>query len=72
MGISKGRVDLDGTSVALQRPLHVLHFLQRVAHVGVGISKCGADSADKNGQTVFYTGLGMHEDVMHRHINEVR
>lgn len=44
VSISEGRVDLDGTSVALQRPLYILHLLQCVTHVGIGISKCGADS----------------------------
>lgn len=46
MGIGKGRIDLDGTSVALQRPLHILHFFQRVAHIRVGISKRGADPVE--------------------------
>lgn len=43
MSISEGRIDLDGTSVALQGSLDILHFLQSISHVGIGISKCGAD-----------------------------
>lgn len=33
VSISKGRVDLNGTGVALQRSLYILHFLQCIAHV---------------------------------------
>lgn len=47
VSISKSRVDLDGTGVALQGSLYILHFLQCVAHVRVGISKCRADSEMK-------------------------
>lgn len=43
MCVSKGGVDLNGTCVALQCPLHVLHLLQGVAHVGVGIRKGRTD-----------------------------
>lgn len=69
MGISKGGVDLNGTSVALQCPLHILHFLQCVAHVRVGISKCGADSVSETERQ--RSILGMHQDVMHSHIIEI-
>ena len=41
--IGEGGVDLNGPGVALQGSLDVLHLLQRVAHVGVGVSKRGAD-----------------------------
>lgn len=58
MGISKGRVDLDGPSVALQRPLHVLHFFQCVAHIRVGVSKCGADSVRDTEKQCSILGLG--------------
>lgn len=44
VSISKSWIDLDGTSVALQCSLYILHFLQCIAHVGIGISKCGANS----------------------------
>lgn len=36
MCVGKGRVDLDGTGVALQGALNVLHLLQGVAHVTDG------------------------------------
>lgn len=52
VGVGEGGVDLDGAGVALQRSLHVLHLLQRVAHVGVGISKGGADPALTVGETL--------------------
>ena len=39
MGVCEGGVDLDGPGVALQRPLHVVHLLQGVAHVGVRVGK---------------------------------
>ena len=39
MGVSKGRVDLDGPRVALKRALDVVHFLEGVAHVGVGVGE---------------------------------
>jgi hypothetical protein len=41
MRISKGRIDLDGSGVTLQRALDVVHLLQSVAHVTVGIGKRG-------------------------------
>jgi len=41
VGVCERWVDLDGAGVALQRSLHVLHLLQGVAHVGVGVGKCG-------------------------------
>lgn len=44
VSICESRVDLNGSSVALQRPLNVLHLFESVAHVGVRIRKCGADS----------------------------
>lgn len=47
VSISKGRVNLDGTGVALQRSLYVLHFLQCITHVRVGISEGGTDSKNK-------------------------
>ena len=36
VSVGKGWVDLDGTSVALEGTLYVLHLLQGVAHVTVG------------------------------------
>jgi hypothetical protein len=41
MCVSKGRINLDGSGVALQRALDVVHLLQSVAHVAVGVSKRG-------------------------------
>lgn len=41
VGVCERWVDLDGAGVALQRSLHVLHLLQGVAHVGVGVGKRG-------------------------------
>ena len=49
MGISKGRIDLNGASVALKGRLKILHLLQRVAHVGVSIRK-GWGYTVNNGQ----------------------
>ena len=43
MGISKGRVYLDGSTVALHGTIHILHLLQSVAHVAVCVSKVGVD-----------------------------
>lgn len=31
--VSKGRVNLDGTGVALKCSLHILHLLQCISHV---------------------------------------
>lgn len=35
MSVSKGGIDLDGTSVALESSLDILHLLEGVAHVAV-------------------------------------
>ena len=43
MGIGKGRVDLDGSGIALKGSIDVLHLLQGVTHVAVCISKVGVD-----------------------------
>ena len=48
--VSEGGVDLNGARVALQRSLHILHLLQSVAHVGVGVRKRRADPGA--GQTI--------------------
>ena len=45
VGVGEGRVDLNGPRVALQRSVDVLHLLQRVAHVAVGIGERRLDSA---------------------------
>jgi hypothetical protein len=45
--ISKCWVDLDGSSVALESSLDVLHFLQSIAHVAVSICKCWLDSTKR-------------------------
>ena len=42
--VGEGRVDLDGARVALQRRRDVLHLLQRVAHVAVGVSERRLDA----------------------------
>ena len=39
VGVGEGRVDLNSPGVALECALYVLHLLQCVPHVGVGISK---------------------------------
>lgn len=39
MGIGESRVDLDGSRVALESSLDVLHLFQGVAHVGIGVSE---------------------------------
>ena len=44
MGVGEGGVDLDGARVALQRRLDVLHLLQRVAHVAVGVGEGRLDT----------------------------
>ena len=44
VGVCKGWVDLDGPSVALHSPLHVLHLFQRVTHVTEGIGKVRVDT----------------------------
>lgn len=43
MSVGKGWIDLNGTSVALKSPIDVLHLLQSVTHIAVGISKVGMD-----------------------------
>ena len=45
MGIGKGWVDLNGSGVALQGSIDVLHLLQSVTHVAVGISEVRVDPA---------------------------
>ena len=49
MGVSKGWVDLNSSSVALHGAINILHLLQGVAHVAVGISKVGVDPAWEEG-----------------------
>lgn len=63
MSVSKGWVDLDGTSIALQSSLDILHLLQRIAHVGIGISKCGADPKIKAKVSVHL--ININYDNMH-------
>lgn len=46
--ICKCRVNLNGTSVTLQGALNILHLLQSVSHVRVGISKGGTNSKGEN------------------------
>lgn len=43
MSVRETGIDLNGASVTLQRSLYVLHFLESVAHVAVGIGKCRLD-----------------------------
>ena len=43
--IGKRRIDLNSPRVTLQRSVHILHLLQRVAHVAVGIGKRRLDPA---------------------------
>ena len=44
MGVGKGGVNLYRTGVALHCSVDVLHLLESVAHVAVGIGKVGVDS----------------------------
>ena len=46
MSISKGWVDLNGAGVALKGALYILHLFERVAHVGICISKGWGYSRD--------------------------
>ena len=39
VGIGERRIDLNGSRVALKRPVNVLHLLQSVAHVAVSVGK---------------------------------
>lgn len=39
MGISEGRINLNGARIALQSPINVLHLLERITHITVCISK---------------------------------
>ena len=52
MGIGKSWVDLYGSGVALQGSIDVLHLLQSVPHVAIGISKVGVDPENKKRSTV--------------------
>jgi len=57
VGISKGRIDLNGASVALKGRLQILHLLQRVAHVGVSIREGGGYAVNKGRVSPSVTGL---------------
>ena len=46
VSISEGWVDLNGAGVALQGALYILHLFERVAHVGICISKSWGYSRD--------------------------
>lgn len=48
VGICKCRVNLNGTSVTLQGSLNILHLLQSVSHVRVGIGKGRTNSKREN------------------------
>ena len=43
MGVGEGWVNLNRPRVALHRSVHVLHFLEGVPHVAVGVRKVGVD-----------------------------
>jgi hypothetical protein len=51
MRVCEGWVDLDGSGVALQSALHISHFLESIAHVGIGICEGWLNSAKKKNQT---------------------
>lgn len=44
VSVCESRVDLDRSRITLDGALHILHLLQRVAHVGVGVGECRANS----------------------------
>lgn len=48
VGICKRRVNLNGTSVTLQGSLNILHLLQSVSHVRIGVSKGRTDSKGRD------------------------
>ncbi len=43
MGVGEGWVDLDGSTVALHSTIDILHLLESVPHVTVGIGKVRMD-----------------------------
>ncbi len=47
MGVGERGVDLNGARVALQGTLDVVHLLEGVAHVGVGVCEGGLDSEER-------------------------
>lgn len=59
VSICKSRVDLNGTCVALQCPLHILHFFQGVPHVGISISKGWTNPVVQRGSIII---LGQQRD----------
>ena len=52
------RVDLDGAGVALECALHVVHLLQGVAHVGVGVGEGRLDPAQEGRMEGIISGGG--------------
>lgn len=48
VGICKRRVNLNGTGVTLQGSLNVLHLLQGVSHVRVGVGEGRTDSKGRD------------------------
>ncbi len=54
MCVGERWIDLNGPGVALKRSLHVVHFLQRVSHVRVGVRK---SRLDPDGLFVMHEGL---------------
>ena len=52
----EGRVDLDGAGVALEGALHVVHLLQGVAHVGIGVREGRLDPAQEGRKEAIISG----------------
>lgn len=54
VGVCKRRINLYRSGITLQGAGHVLHFLERVPHVGVGVGKC---RLNPNGFLVMHKGF---------------
>ena len=61
VGVGEGGVDLDGSGVALHGPLDVVHLLEGVAHVGVGVREGRLDPAQEGRKASFPEEGDMNE-----------
>ena len=59
--VGEGGVDLDGSGVALHGPLDVVHLLEGVAHVGVGVGEGRLDPAQEGRKEGIISGGGRHD-----------